>query len=96
MRRIEEIGSVLESQNYSLHNIITEALKKFNFKFLCHLTGFRKESGYSVTGIIMLLLMLPLMALENVHQLYKSEYSKKTEMQKDVLYRLKNNENNPW
>jgi IS4 transposase len=96
MRRIEEIGSVLESQNYSLNNIITEALKKFNLKLLCLQAGFIKVSGYSVTEIIMLLLMLPLMALENVHQLYKSEYGKKAVMQKDVLYRLKNNENNPW
>jgi hypothetical protein len=96
MWQLEEIESVLESQNYSLHNIITEALKKFNFNFLCSKIGFRKEGGYSVTGVIMLLLMLPLMALENVHQLYKSEYGKKAAMQKDVLYRLKNNENNPW
>jgi len=96
MRRIEEIGSVLESQNYSINSIITEALKKFNIKSLCHQAGFKKESGYSVTEIIVLLLMLPLMALKNVHQLCKSEYGKKVEMKKDTLYRLKNNEKNPW
>ena len=96
MLRIEEIGSVLESQNYSINTIITEALKKFNIKSLCHQAGFRKESGFSVTEIIMLLLMLPLMALKNVHQLFKSEYGKKAEMKKDTLYRLKNNEKLPW
>jgi hypothetical protein len=40
--------------------------------------------------------MLPLMALKNVHQLYKSEYSKIAAMQKDTLYRLKNNEWFSW
>ncbi|MCL1873309.1 MAG: transposase [Clostridiales bacterium] len=96
MRRIEEIGSVLESQNYSLDNIVTETLKKFKIKFLCNQSGFRKDHGFSVTEILTLLLMLPLMALKNVHQLYKSEYGKKAAMKKDALYRLKNNEYHPW
>jgi hypothetical protein len=52
--------------------------------------------GFSAIEIITLLLMLPLMALKNVHQLYKSEYGKKADMQKDALYRLKNNERYPW
>jgi len=96
MRRIEEIATVFKSQNYSLNNIIIETLKKFNIKTLCHQSGFKKEFGFSVPEIIMLLLMLPLMALKNVHQIYKSEYGKKVAMQKDALYRLKNNERHPW
>jgi len=101
MRRIDEIGSVLESQNYSINNIIIEALRKFKIKSLIvksliHQSGFKKGSGFSVTEILMLLLMLPLMSLKNVHQLFASEYGKKAEMQKDTLYRLKNNERHPW
>jgi hypothetical protein len=41
-------------------------------------------------------MMLPLMALKNIHSLYKSAYAKEEQMQKDTMYRLKNNEHNPW
>jgi hypothetical protein len=36
------------------------------------------------------------MALENVHQYYKSAYYKHESMEKDTLYRLKNNEQYSW
>lgn len=96
MRLENEIGSVLKSQNYSITNIITDTLKKFNLKSLCCQINFKKAKGFVVTGLLTLLIMLPLMSLDNVHQLYKSEYGKKAAMQKDALYRLKNNENHPW
>jgi hypothetical protein len=96
MRKIKEIASVFESHNYSINNVLCDALKKFNFKTLCNESGVKKESGYSVAEILVLLPKLPLMALQNVHQFYKSEYGKKAEMQKDVIYRLKNNERRPW
>ena len=54
MRRIEEIGSVFTSQNYSINSIITETLKKFNIKSLCYESGFKKDGGFSVTEIIVL------------------------------------------
>lgn len=42
------------------------------------------------------MLMLPLMLLKTVNAFYKSQYEELTQMQKDVIYRLKNNENMPW
>ena len=96
MRKIEEIASVFESKNYSINNVFCDTLKKFNFKTLCHESDMKKDSGYSVSEILILLLMLPLMALGNVHQFLKSTYGKKAKMQKDVIYRLKNNERLPW
>ena len=96
MRRINEIVTVLGSRNYNIHNSICDIMKKFNFKTLCHQAGVRKADGFSVTEILTLLIMLPLMALKNVHQLYTSEYGKKAAMGKDAIYRLKNNEKHPW
>lgn len=96
MRQMKEIATVLESENYSINNIICDTMKKFNFKTLCHQSGIKKADGYSSTEILTLLIMLPLMALKNVHQLYKSEYGKRAAMKKDALYRLKNNERYPW
>jgi hypothetical protein len=96
MRRLNEIGSVLETYGYSIHNIICDTLKKFKLKTLCHTAGIQKKEGFSVTEILTLLMMLPLMALDSIHQLYKSAYSEKAVMQKDALYRLKNNERFSW
>ena len=96
MRQMKEIATVFESQNYSIDNIICDTLKKFKFKTLCRKVGIQKSDGFSATEILTLLLMLPLMALKNVHQLYKSAYAEKAAMQKDAFYRLKNNERYPW
>jgi hypothetical protein len=71
-------------------------MKRFKFKTLCCKSGIKKASGYSATEILTLLMMLPLMMLKNIHQLYKSDYAKKEKLQKDTIYRLKNNENYPW
>ena len=96
MRRVDEIGSILDSQNYSLGNVICDTMKRFKIRTLCHLSGFKKSSGFCVTELITLLIMLPLMALNSIHHLYKSAYAKKAAMQKDALYRLKNNEHYSW
>ena len=42
------------------------------------------------------MVMFPLMLLKTVNAFYKSQYEGITQMQKDVIYRLKNNENMRW
>ncbi len=76
--------------------IVFDLLKKFKFKSLICNCGFSKASGYKVSEIVVLMLVLPLMLLKSVHSLYKSEYAKAAEMKRDTIYRLKNNENMPW
>jgi hypothetical protein len=71
-------------------------MKKFNFKTLCQGAGIHKESGYSATEIITLFILIPIMVLKNVNQLFQTEFKKSTEMHKDTMYRLKNNENISW
>ncbi|MDR0287465.1 MAG: transposase [Clostridiales bacterium] len=96
MQQLREIATVFESRGYSLTSSIFETMKKFKLKTLCHQSGIQKAQGFSTTEIITLLIMLPIMALKSVHQLYRSEYKNKAEMQKDALYRLKNNEHHSW
>lgn len=93
---LSEIKKVLDKHGYSINNIICDVIKKFNFKTLCWKSGAVKGDGYSVSEIITLLIMFPLMLLNSVHALYRSEYQKVTEMKKDTIYRLKNNERIPW
>ena len=49
-----------------------------------------------LSEIIALMVMFPLMLLKTVNAFYKSQYEGITQMQKDVIYRLKNNENMRW
>lgn len=42
------------------------------------------------------MIMFPLMLLNSVYALYQSQYEHVTEMKKDAIYRLKNNEKLPW
>ena len=93
---IEEIKIVLETHSYSINNIIFQVMKTFKIKSLCCRVGFQKQDGYSASEIITLILVLPLMLLNSVNALYKSEFQKVTAMKKDSIYRLKNNERMPW
>jgi len=96
MRQFEEIANVIEEKGYSLHSIITDTIKEFNMKTLCHRSGIIKQAGYGAFDILVLLLMMPLMSLKTVSQLIKEEYAGIVKMKKDTIYRFKNNEKNPW
>ena len=96
MRQPKEIATIMEDRGYSIHNIITDVLNKFNMKTLCHRSGLIKQAGYGTFEILVLLLILPLLALNTVNQLLKAEYSGLAKMKKDTIYRFKNNERYPW
>ena len=85
-----EIKKVFDKHDYSINSILTDILKKFNFKTICWQSGTKKGDGYSITEIMVLMLMMPLMLIKSVHALYKSQYKENVSMQKDVFYRLKN------
>jgi len=96
MQMIKEIKSVFETHGYSLNDIICETMKKFNLKTLCHESGIVKASGVSATEIICLLLLMPLLAVGSINHYYVGEYASIITMQRDVFYRLKNNELFNW
>lgn len=95
---LNEIKNVIDKHEYTIDNIICDIMKKFNFKTICWQSGARnvKEDGYTITEIITIMVILPLILLKTVNAFYKSQYEGITQMQKDVIYRLKNNENMPW
>lgn len=95
---LNEIKNVIDKHEYTIDNIICDIMKKFNLKTICWKSGASsvKEEGYKITEIITIMIMLPLMLLKTVNAFYKSQYEELTQMQKDVIYRLKNNENMPW
>ena len=95
---LNEIKNVIDKHEYTIDNIICHIMKKFNFRTICCQSGANniKEDGYSLSEIIALMVMFLLMLLRTVNAFYKSQYEGITQMQKDVIYRLKNNENMPW
>lgn len=95
-QNLDEVNKVLEKYEYSINTIICNVIKKFNLKTICCQIGATKDSGYSVGEIISLMIMFPLMLLKSVNAFYKSEFQTVSEMKKDVIYRLKNNEKMPW
>jgi hypothetical protein len=96
MRLIKEVTTILEEHGYRLDSSICEVMNKFKFGTLVNRAGLVKACGFSVTSVLTLLLILPLMLLDNVNQFYKSMYSRDAQMQKDTIYRLKNNERFSW
>lgn len=95
-KNVKEIENVFQSHGFSIDSIIQNVMKKFKFRSLCHQVGVKKQQGYSVTDIMTLLLLLPLMLITSVNALFKSNYQNVSGMKKDTLYRLKNNECMPW
>lgn len=93
---LNEIKNVIDKHGYSINNIICDVMKKFKFNSICRQAGIVKETGYSVSEILTLMIIFPLMLLKTVNSFYKTHYTKATEMKKDVIYRFKNNEKMPW
>ena len=95
---LNEIKNIIEKHQYSIDTIICHIMKKFKFKTICWQSGASaiKGDGYSITEIISVMVMFPLMLLKTVNAFYRSQYDGITQMQKDVIYRLKNNEKMPW
>ena len=73
-------------------------MKNFNFKSICWQSSASciKEEVYMLSEIVTVMIMFPLMLLKTVNSFYKSRFQKIIQMQKDVIYRLKNNERMPW
>lgn len=93
---LNEIQKVIKTHGYSINSIISDVMKTFKFRSLCHQVGFKKQDGFSITEIITLLLVFPIMLLNSVNAFFRSDFQRVTDMKKDVLYRLKNNEHMPW
>ncbi len=91
-----EIKKVFDKHQYSIHSIVFDVMQTFKFNSIIRHTQFTKQEGYTVTEVLALLIMLPLMTLSSVNSFFHSEFQAMTSMKKDTLYRLKNNEELPW
>ncbi len=93
---VAEIERVLVTHQYSITNIICDVMKTFKLNSILSQAKFAKQDGFRAGEILALMIMLPLMLLKSVNAFYKSDFQHVTEMKKDAIYRLKNNEKLPW
>ena len=93
---VSEIGKILEQHQYSITTVVLETTQTFKLPSILRKAGFEKEQGYSVVEIMTLMMLLPFLLLKSVHSLYASDFQRITQMKKDAIYRLKNNERVPW
>ena len=91
-----EIKKVFDKHPYSIDSIIFDVMQTFKLHAIVRHTRFEKPEGYTVTEILALLIMFPLMMVSRVNSFFRSEFHAITTRKKDALYRLKNNEGAPW
>ena len=85
---------VVDQHDYS--RIIVDVMGTFKLNAIIRKAGFVKQDGYGAAEILALMMMRPLLLLNSVHSLYRSEFQKITTMKKDAIYRLQNRERMPW
>ncbi len=93
---VSEIGKVLKKHQYSMTSVLVETAKIFKLQSIVRKAGFEKQPGYGVVEIITLMMLLPFLVLKSVYSLYPSDFQQITQMKKDAIYRLQNNEHVPW
>lgn len=95
-QKLSEIDEIFEKHNYDTHNIIANTFKKFKLTFAFKKYGFHKEQGFLTSEIILILLYLPLLGARSINHFYQKQFQKITTMQKDTLYRFRNNPDTDW
>ena len=83
-----EIKEVLKEHQYSINAIIFEVMGTFKLNAIIRKAGFVKQDGYGVAEILALMIMLPLLLLNSVNSLYRSEFQTITTMKKDAQIRF--------
>ena len=92
---IDEIKDVFSKDNPETDLTIFDLLKRFNLGKILLQSGFVKKRGYSITEVISIMLLFPVLMVSTVRGYMHSIYAL-TNAKKDVFFRLMNNENLNW
>jgi len=84
-QEISEIGKILEKHHYSMTSVLVETAQTFKLRSIVRNAGFEKQQGYSVVEIMTLMLVLPFLLVNSVHNLFVSDFKRITEMKKDTI-----------
>ncbi len=70
-----EIKKAFDQHQYSIDSIVFDVMQTFKLHSIVRHTRFEKQEGYSVTEILALLILFPLMMLSSVNSFVRSEFS---------------------
>jgi hypothetical protein len=94
--KIEEIRTILAKDDSSIGNKLLDLIQLFKINSLCVKNGLMKHKGYSVSEIVTVLILFPLMPISTIRSFYSSRFNELTAAKKDTFFRLKNNEYFNW
>ena len=93
---LSEVGKVLETHEYSMTSVWLDAANTFKLPSMIKQAGFEKAQGYSVTEMIMMMMLLPFLGLNRVNDWFTGHFREITTMRKDAIDRLQNDARIPW
>ncbi len=93
---LSEVGKILETHEDSMTSVWLDAAKTFKLPSIIKQAGFEKSQGYSVTEMIVLVMLLPFLVLNRVNDWFTSHVRQITTMRKDAIDRLQNDARIPW
>lgn len=101
MRNISALQDLSElkglfAQAEKASNTLLDVCEKFFTSKMTRQLNALKQKGYFASDVLLILLYLPFLGIATVWGLFKSGCVKLTDAQKDVYYRLKNNDNIDW
>lgn len=92
---IDEIKSIFENHNDNIGETIFDLFKCFNLAKLCRCLSVVKQMGYSISTLVIILTMFPVMVKKSVRSFVQSNF-RLTDAQEDTFCRIMNNENMNW
>jgi len=94
--KIDQIESIVKKHGMDVNFIIFDFLKKFKIKNICDRLKFKKDYGYAVIELLLVVLTIPLVLAKNINSLYNSEYGGLFKMSRSAVYRFMNNSFYDW
>lgn len=96
LTHIEEIAKTIIGKKSEIADTLFTILKQFKLGTLAARSGISKQQGFKAGHILNLLILFPFFSISSVRAFYHSGFSRMTQAQKDVLFRLKNNPFYNW
>jgi len=100
IKKIEQVQGEVEKYLDKEHEKIVpefyKACKKMKMGHFLNRNNIRKEEGYPLLQVLLVVLMIPFIRLKTIHQFWQKHFEKMLEAQKDTYYRLVNNASYNW
>ena len=94
--KINQIESIIKKHDMDINFIIFDFFKKFKVKNICDRIKIKKDCGYSIIEILLIILTIPLVLVKSVNSLYRSEFKWLAKMNRCTIYRFLNFSNYNW